>query len=176
MTVVTDNYQIGLDNDPKKNFILSASSGSMSISSGTASQPTFSFMTFGSNVTLFNGPISERANVLSSPPSSIQVYGGDTSITYHTANCNSNFSMNFTGLANTTVGTVASYVIMVTNNSTAYFSNTILIGNTSSGVTTRWQNSTPTSGNANKVDVYYLSIFKTSANTYSVFASQSNFT
>lgn len=176
MTIVTDNYQVGLDNDPKKNFILSASSGSFSISSGTASQTTFDFMTFGSNVTLFNGPISERANIIASPPSSVQPYSGDRSITYHTANCNSNFTMNFTGLANTIVGTVASYVVMVTNNATAYFSNTVQVSGTTTGVTTRWQNGAPTSGNTNKVDVYYLSIFKTSSNTYSVFASQSNFT
>jgi hypothetical protein len=71
-------------------------------------------------------------------------------------------------------GDIATVVFMATNGTTAYYANTVTIDGTT--VTPKWQNAiAPSSGNASSIDAYTLSIFKTAANTYTVFASQSRF-
>jgi hypothetical protein len=71
-------------------------------------------------------------------------------------------------------GDIATVVFMATNGTTAYRPTVFQIDG--SAVTPKWQNAiAPSSGNASSIDAYTLSIFKTAANTYTVFASQSRF-
>jgi hypothetical protein len=73
------------------------------------------------------------------------------------------------------VGTSITVVFAATNGGTAYYQTAIQIDGSTQ--TVRWQGgSTPTSGNVSSVDIYTMTIFKTSATpTYSVFASQVRF-
>ena len=63
---------------------------------------------------------------------------------------------------------------LVTNTGTPYYNNVVQIDG--STVTPEWQGgAAPSAGNANSVDVYSYTIFKTSDATFTVFASQTQF-
>lgn len=139
------------------------------------SQKLASSLTLGGVTTV--GPIVEQATISASAPAATQAYAlADKAVTYHTANATTNFTANFTGMSALAVGDAATEAILVTNGATAYFMNGIQVNGTTSGVTTRWQGgSAPTSGNANSIDSYSITIIRTGASTYTVLAAQTRF-
>jgi len=181
MTIKTDYIQVGLDATGLNNFTLRPESSGLVISNGVPFALGQDYVRLASNTitltpqVIFNSSITESALINTQPPGATQTYGPDKSIVFHTANTTNNFTMNFTGFTGLATGVSESFAVLVTNGNTAYFSNTIQVDGTTTGVTTRWQSSVPSSGNSNKVDVYNVSIIKTSSNTYSVFAAQTNF-
>ena len=73
-----------------------------------------------------------------------------------------------------TVGNVASYVFMVTNNTAPKYVSNVQIDGTE--ITPRWSGGAPTSGTSANTDIYSFNIVKTSATpTYNVFAQVSSF-
>ena len=69
-----------------------------------------------------------------------------------------------------TNGQAVTVVFMNTNGSTGYYNNTLTIDGTT--VTPKWQGgSTPTTGNANAIDIYTYTIIKTASATYTVLGS-----
>jgi hypothetical protein len=64
---------------------------------------------------------------------------------------------------------------LCTNGGTAYYNNVIQVDGTTSGVTTKWQGSAPTAGNASSIDGYVYTVIKTANATFTVIASQTKF-
>jgi hypothetical protein len=64
---------------------------------------------------------------------------------------------------------------LVTQGATAYYNSSVQVDGTTSGVTTKWQGSAPTSGNASSIDSYTYVIIKTGSATFTVFATQTKF-
>lgn len=186
MTIKTDNIQIGLDATPNNNYTLAIVDTNLTLAKGlpTLLGPTIASLNFAnsvfngriefSNAVIFGGAITESTNIVVTAPTSTQNYSEDKTIIYHTANTTSNFIINLNTLSTANIGASRSFVLLISNGSTAYFSNVIYINGTATGVTTRWQ-SIPTAGTINKVDAYNISVIKTSSNTYSVFAGLTNF-
>lgn len=101
---------------------------------------------------------------------------------YLTTNASANWTPNFR--ANSTVslndamsnGQSITVAMMVTQGATAYFSNSVQINATTSGVTTRWLGAAiPTAGDVNAIDIYTYTIIKTATNTFTVFAGLSQY-
>lgn len=103
------------------------------------------------------------------------------SVLYYTSNASANWTVNFRGSSGTSLNTVMAtndtlcLSFAVTQGATAYYNSVIQIDGTTSGVTTKWQGSAPTSGNASAVDVYNYVIIKTGSATFTVLASQTKF-
>lgn len=102
------------------------------------------------------------------------------SVVYYTANATGNFTINVRGNGSNTFNTITSngqvitLVFLSTNGSTAYYNSAVQIDGVAQ--TVKWQNGfTPTTGNANAVDIYTYTIIKTASATYTVFASQTQF-
>ena len=123
-------------------------------------------------------------NAVSAPASTQTLYMNNGSVQYWTANTTRNWTANVTFSSTTSlntamsVGQTATITMLTTQGSTAYYSNTIIIDGSSTGVTTYWQgNTAPTQGNAYGLDVYTYAIIKTAAApaTYTVLASQTQF-
>lgn len=127
--------------------------------------------------------IIEKATVSATAATGIIAYDLLTngSVTLYTTNASGNWTLNVRGNSGTTlnsllaVGQSITIAFLVTNGATPYYQSAFQIDG--SAVTPRWQNGTaPTSGNANSIDSYSISIIKTSASpTYTVIASQSKF-
>jgi hypothetical protein len=160
--------------------------GSTAISLGS-SNTTIAGLT---SVTSANANVSTKLAVTSvSEPALVSATAATGTITidylsnptvFYTSNSTANWTLNVRGNSSVTMnnsistGDIATVVFMATNGVTPYFANTVTIDGTT--VTPRWQNAiAPSSGNASSIDAYTLSIFKTAANTYTVFASQSRF-
>ena len=136
------------------------------------------------NVAITGGSISsilEGATVTATAPSATTNYDFKTqAVRYYTANNSTNFTVNIRGNSTTSldsvmaIGQTATMVLMVTNGSTAYYANVIQIDGTT--VTPKTINGIAiTSGNANSVDIYTLTIVKTASATFTTFASQSKY-
>jgi hypothetical protein len=103
------------------------------------------------------------------------------SVVYYTSNASANWTVNFRGSSGTSMNTLMavgesmSATFMVTQGSTAYYNSAVQVDGTTSGVTTKWQGSAPTSGNASSIDVYTYVIIKTASATFTVLASQTKF-
>ena len=102
------------------------------------------------------------------------------SVLYYTSNASANWNVLFRYSSGTTLNTALAAntaitaAFLVQQGATAYYNANVYIDGTS--VTPKWQGGTaPTSGNANAVDAYTYTIVKTAANTYTVFASQTQF-
>lgn len=124
------------------------------------------------------GKVVERVNLFASAPNATQGYAlGDEAITYHTADATQNFVANFTGLSALAVGDCATFAVMVTNGATPYYMTSVAVDGTTTGVTTKWQNTAaPTAGNANAIDTYSATIIKTAATpTYTVLMASAAF-
>lgn len=111
---------------------------------------------------------------------SAEFYVTEQSILYHTANQDSNWTLNIEGNnavalnAVLDVGEAITITHMVTQGSTAYYCTGITVDNDPAAAV-NWQNGTaPSAGTANGVDVYTYTIIKTAEDTYTVFASLSN--
>ena len=103
------------------------------------------------------------------------------SVVYYTTNSSANWTINLRGNSGTTLNSLLStgqaitVAFLATNGGTAYYNNVVQVDGTTSGVTTKWQNATPSSGNANSIDSYTYTIIKTGSATFTVLASQSKF-
>jgi hypothetical protein len=135
-----------------------------------------------SNADLKTSNIVETATVSATAATGTIPYDITTqSVLYYTTNASANWAVNFRGSVGTALNTIMavgesmSCSFLVTQGATAYYNTTIEIDGTTSGVTTKWQGSAPTSGNASSIDVYNYVIIKTAASTYTVLASQTKF-
>lgn len=103
------------------------------------------------------------------------------SVLYYTTNASANWTVNFRASSGTALNTALatgqaiSVSFLVTQGSTAYYNSAVQVDGTTSGVTTKWQGSAPTSGNASAIDVYNYVITKTGSATFTVLASQTKF-
>jgi hypothetical protein len=111
----------------------------------------------------------------------IAYYTSSQSVLYYTSNAAANWTINITHSAGTTlntamaVGQTITVTHMVTNGATAFYNNVVQVDGTVTGVTTKWQGSAPTTGDASAVDVYTYAIIKTASATFTVFACVSKF-
>lgn len=91
---------------------------------------------------------------------------------YYTSNATNNFTLSFWGTYSSTyleslveVGDSITFAVAVTNGATPYYATAIYVDNYS--VPTKWQGgSAPTSGNANSIDVYVVTLIKTADNGF----------
>lgn len=126
--------------------------------------------------------ITELASIVAGAPAATQVFYINTgAVQYYTSNAANNWAINIAFSSGTTmnsamaVGDSISLTMLTTQSATAYYNTTVEIDGTTSGVTTKWQGSAPTSGNASSIDVYTYVIIKTASATYTVLASQTKF-
>ena len=103
------------------------------------------------------------------------------SILYYTTNASANWTTNLRASSGTSLNTAMatgqaiSVSFAVTQGTTAYYNSAVQVDGTTSGVTTKWQGSAPTSGNASSIDVYNYVIIKTGSAAFTVLASQTKF-
>jgi hypothetical protein len=101
-------------------------------------------------------------------------------VTYYTSNATGNWTLNLRGSASTSLnsvmstGTSLTIAFLVTNGATPYYQTAFQVdGN---AITPKWQNGTaPTSGNANSIDIYSITVIKTGSATFTALASQTRF-
>ena len=125
--------------------------------------------------------ISETITITASAPTANTNYDALTqTIQMYTSNLTANFTLNVRGNSTTTFNSITSIgqsvtcTLIVTNGSNSFWPNTLQIDG--SNVTPKWQTSTPTGGNVNKTNLYTYSIIKTASATYTILASQADFT
>jgi hypothetical protein len=145
----------------------------------TAGSTTFTIGSTGNivaagSVTVGTGLI-ETTTVSGSAPTSTQAYASTAPIVYHTANNTNNWTANFTGPSGLSSGQSITYAVIATNSTVAYYISSVQVEGTTSGVTTKWANGAPSSGNPNSLDVYNFTVIKTGSGVYTVLASQSQF-
>ena len=135
-----------------------------------------------SNADLKTSNILEVATISATAATGTINYDTTTqSVLYYTTNASGNFTVNFRGSSGTSQNTIMatgesmSVTFLVTNGSTAYYNTAVQVDGTTSGVTTRWQGSAPTSGNASSIDCYTYVIIKTGSATFTVLAAQTRF-
>jgi hypothetical protein len=99
---------------------------------------------------------------------------------YYTSNASANWTLNVRGTSSVTLnntlstGQVATVTFLATIGATQYRPTTFQVDG--SAITPKWQGgSAPTTGNANSIDAYTLTIIKTAASTYTMLASQTRF-
>jgi len=130
-----------------------------------------------SNVANFLGPIFEAANVVTTGglTTNVTINVSSSGVILYTGNAGQNSTVNFTGLGGAmAVGNVATYAIMVTNNTAPKYISNVQIDGTD--IIQKWSGGMPTTGTSANTDMYTFSIFKTSAApTYNVFAQVSSF-
>jgi hypothetical protein len=107
-------------------------------------------------------------------------YNDNVFIQYFSQASASNFAVKFRGDASTTlnsllgIGKSLTYVLLVTNGSTAYYPNGFTVDNVA--VVPKWvYGATPTSGNPNAIDSYTFTLIKTADNTFTILASQNKY-
>ena len=101
-------------------------------------------------------------------------------VLYYTTNASGNWTLNVRGNGSTSLnslmatGESVTLAFLVTNGATAYYQSAFQVDGAS--VTPKWQGGTaPTSGNANSIDAYTITIVKTGAATFTAFAAQTRF-
>ena len=129
------------------------------------------------NVSNFLGPIFEAANVVTTGglTTNVTINVSSSGVILYTGNSGQNATVNFTGLGSAmAVGNVATYAIMVTNNTAPKYVSNVQIDGTD--IIPKWSGGKPNAGTSANTDMYTFSIFKTSASpTYNVFAQVSSF-
>ena len=125
--------------------------------------------------------ISETVTIDVTAPSATSNYDVLTqTIKMHTSNVTANFTLNIRGNSTTTfnsltnIGQSVTCTLIVTNGSNNFWPNVFQVDG--SNVTPKWQTSVPTGGNSGKMNLYTYSIIKTASATYTVLASQADFT
>ena len=124
---------------------------------------------------------SEATTVSATAASSTVNYDVLTqSVLYYTSNASGNWTLNLRGSSGTSLNSIMStgqtltVAFMVTQASSNYYQSALTIDGTS--VTPKWQGGTAiTSGNANGVDVYTLTVIKTGSAAFTVFETQTQF-
>lgn len=125
----------------------------------------------------------ESATITGAAPSATTQFDWmSQAVQYYTSNATTNFTLNIRGNGSTALNTVmqvgqsASIALLVTNGSPAYYMSAINIDGTSSGVTVKYINGTSlSSGNANSIDIYNITVIKTASATYTVLVVQTKF-
>jgi hypothetical protein len=102
------------------------------------------------------------------------------SILYYTSNASANWTLNIRGSSSVTLNSImatgqsVTVTHLVTQGSTAYYNSAVTVDGSS--VTPKWSGgSAPSAGNANSVDVYTYTLFKTGSGSFTVFASQTRY-
>ena len=96
-------------------------------------------------------------------------------ITYYTSNASGNWTLNIRGNSGTTLNSIMTtgqsltIAFLVTQGSTAYYQTGLQVDG--SAITPKWQAYVPDSGNANGIDGYTISLFKTGNAQFSALAS-----
>ena len=111
----------------------------------------------------------------------IDIYLGDNNVYYYTRSVSQNWTLNFTGHSDGTtlnnileIGDSITVAFLATNGPTAYYNDEVKIDGTA--LTPRWYGGfSPTFGNLNGIDSYTYVIIKTADSTFTVLASQSNY-
>lgn len=123
----------------------------------------------------------ESVNIQGSSASSVvPLYALTASVMYYTGPAGGNWTLNVTGGVSTTLDSVMAVnesitvAFLATNGSTAYRQTALQVdGN---AITPKWQGgSAPTTGNANSVDSYIVTLIKTGAGTFVVLEAQTRF-
>jgi hypothetical protein len=125
----------------------------------------------------------ETATITGAAPSATTNFDWmSQAVQYYTSNTTTNFTLNIRGNGSTSLDTVmqvgqsASIALLVTNSSPAYYMSAINIDGTASGVTVKYINGTSlSSGNANSIDIYNITVIKTASATYTVLVVQTKF-
>lgn len=159
----------------------SITSGFGSINNGSSAITTTGTVTAGivdtSAGELKITPVTEEGSVDTGTSGTINVDCDSKGVIFFTANQTANRTINFRGDGSTTLNSymdtndVITISLMMKQGSSAYYLNAFQIDGSS--VTPEWQGGTaPSAGNANSIDVYTVTIFKTASATYTVLASQ----
>lgn len=125
----------------------------------------------------------ESATITAAAPSATTQFDWTTqAVQYYTSNASTNFTLNIRGNGSTSLNSImatgqsASIALLVTNGSPAYYMSAINIDGTASGVTVKYINGNSiTTGNANSIDIYSITVIKTGSATYTVLVSQTKF-
>jgi hypothetical protein len=126
------------------------------------------------------GTVIEKVNIIASAPSSTTNLDIKSNAAwYYTSTSTSNFTLNLRGSSSVTfdscllIGDNINVTLMVTNGSTAYKPNSLSIDGVA--MTTKWIGGLNPTGNANSIDLYTYTVYKTAANTFTVMAMLSKF-
>jgi len=119
--------------------------------------------------------------VAAAAPAAINIDAITSTTWYYTSSATSNFTINFRGSGGATLSSILpvnnaiSFVLLVTQGSTAYYGTAFTIDGTS--VTPKWAGgSAPSAGNASGIDAYSFTIVKTASTpTYTVLAGLGKF-
>jgi hypothetical protein len=148
---------------------------------GSSTPSTGSFTTLSASGTSYIYEVLERAAITATSLTGTVNYDALAgAVVYCTSNASGNWTLNVRGSSSTTLNNVMatgdsfSFAVLVTQGSTAYYQSGFQIDGSS--VTPKWGGGTaPTAGNANSVDAYTITIFKTGNAAFTVFASLTKF-
>lgn len=122
----------------------------------------------------------ERATISATAAGSTVQFDTKTQgVLYYTSNSTGNWTLNVRGDGSTTLNSLmttgdALTIVFMATNTTAYYANAFTIDG--SAVTPKYQNGVAFSaGNANSIDIYTYTIFKTANATFTVLAGQTKF-
>ena len=126
------------------------------------------------------GVIEQTKIVAGAPGTTENIDLMANAVTYWTSNTTANVTVNLRGNSTTsldsimTVGQSTSIALLLTNGTTGYMPNIFQIDG--STVTTKWlDNTMPSAGSANSLDIWNFNVIKTASATFTVLASQSKF-
>lgn len=148
---------------------------------GASTPSSAAFTTLSASGTTSVYEVVEKASIAATSLTGTVNYNVlDGAVLYCTSNASGNWTLNLRGDGSTTLNNVmatgdsVSLAVLVTQGSTAYYQSALTIDGSS--VTPKWAGGTaPTAGNANSVDIYTLTVFKTGSAAFTVFASQTKF-
>ena len=116
----------------------------------------------------------------SAPTSTTNFDVMNQAVQFFTSNSTNNWTLNLRGNSSTTLNTIMqtgqslTVAVLVTNGSSAFFQNGFQVDG--SAVTVRWSGgNTPSSGNANSIDVYSITVIKTANATFTALGAQTRF-
>lgn len=127
------------------------------------------------NGTLDIEEVYEKVSTSSATSGTIDFITTAQGVFYFTANQTANRTINFTNVnSNLSVGQSVTCTVLLTQGSTAYYLNAYQVDG--SAVTPKWSGGeAPTEGNASGIDVYTFTIIKTADATFTVLASQTQY-
>lgn len=178
MAIKTVDVQYGLSSTASNNFVLrTPDDGTLRFSRGILGTTNDIISVDKYNNFIINNGVIEQANVIATAPAAgVNNYNViSNGFVYHTSNNTTNFTLNIVGPTFISVGQVITLTVVLSNGSTAYYPNVIYVDGTSTGVSTRWLSSVPSSGNANSLDIYSFSVLKRDSSNVTVFASQAKY-
>lgn len=185
------NDAVALGTKTTGNYVASLVAGtgvSLANNSGETATPTISIgqavsttsdVQFAAlRITTVEEPVTVSATAMSATTVNINARTEPT--LYYTTAATANGTVNVRSTASESLDTflavneMITVTFMVTNGATAYRPTTFQVDGTN--ITPRWQGGTaPSAGNANSVDAYTITVLKTAAATFQVFASQTRF-